>query len=152
MMKNAILNLPMRLTRKNTAIEVDEELQFHIAMLERKYSQQGMSADAANAAALRRFGNVDRIKKQCVNISQRNGPLRRVLKASSILIALLGLSIWILSSEYKVARIGNLLIVIALAGRLLLYVRGLGTSTFLPAAKQRSLSVFTDTPEDGART
>ena len=151
-MKNAIVNLPMRLTRKNTASEVEEELQFHISMLEHKYSQQGMSADTANAAALRRFGNVNRIKKHCVNISQRNGPLRRVLKASSILIALIGLSIWILSSEYKVARIGNILIVIALAGRLLLYVRGLGTSTFLPGTKQRSLSVFSDTPEGGART
>ena len=151
-MKNAIVNLPMRLTRKNTAIEVEEELQFHISMLERKYSQQGMSGDAANAAALRRFGNVDRIRKQCVNISQRSGPLRRVLKASSILIALIGLSIWILSSEYKVARIGNILIVIALAARLLLYVRGLSTPTFLPATKQTSLSVFSDPPEGGART
>jgi hypothetical protein len=138
--------------RSKTASDVEEELRFHVEMLERKYAQQGMPDTRAKAAALKRFGNLERVRKQCVDISRRNGPLRRVLKASSILVALIGLSISILSSEYKVARIGNILIVIALAGRLLLYVRGLGTSAFLPAAKQTSSSVFTDTPEDGART
>ena len=138
--------------RTKTAYDVEEELRFHVEMLERKYSQQGMSPNAANAAALRRFGNVDRIKKQCVNIRQRNGPLRRVLKAFSILVALIGLSIWILSSEYKVARIGSMLIMIAIAGRLLLYVRGLSPWTFLPGTKQTSQSLFSNTPEGGART
>ena len=146
-MKIALPNLSMK-----AAVEVEEELQFHIDMLERKYAQQGMSDARAKAAALKRFGNLERVKKQCVDISRRSGPLRRVLKAALILIALIGLSIWILSPEYKVARIGNILIVIAVAGRLLLYVRGLSTPTFLPATKRTSLSVFSDPPEGGART
>ena len=37
-----------------------------------------------------------------------------------------GLVIQTLSSDYKVARIGGVLIMIAIFGRLLLYVRGLG--------------------------
>jgi len=151
-MKIALHN-PLTLPNHNRTVgEVDDELQFHIAMLELKYAEQGMSASQSKAAALKRFGNLERVKKQCVDISRRNSFLQRVFKTSSILIALIGFSIWILSSEYRVARIGNILIVIALAGRLLLYVRGLGTSTFLPASRQTSLSVFTDTPEDGART
>ena len=108
--------------RKHTAFEVEEELQFHIDMLERKYAQQGMPD--AHAKALKRFGNLERVKKQCVNISRRSSLLRRVLKASSILIALTGLVIHTLSSDYKVARIGTMLITIAVFARLLIYVRG----------------------------
>jgi len=107
---------------KKTALEVEEELQFHIDMLERKYAQQGMPD--AHAKALQRFGNIERVKKQCVNISLRNSLLRRVLKTSSILIALTGLAIYILNSDYKVGRIGTMLITIAVSGRLLIYVRG----------------------------
>jgi len=135
-MKIALRNLLMRPNRTKTAFEVEEELRFHIEMLERKYAQQGMPD--AKAAALKRFGNLERVKKQCVNIRRRNSLLRRVLKISSILIALTGLLIHTLSSDYKVARIGSMLIMIAVAGRLLLYVRG--------------LSPVSDTPKDAAQT
>ena len=111
--------------KKKTAFEIEEELQFHIEMLERKYAQQGMSDAHAKSAALKRFGNLERVRKQCVNIRLRNSLLRRILKISSILIALTGLTIHILTSDYKVARIGTMLIAIAVMGRLLLYVRGL---------------------------
>ena len=120
-MKIALHNVFVRPRRKKTAFEVEEELQFHIDMLERKYAQQGMPD--AHAKALKRFGNLERVKKQCMNISRRSGLLRRVLKASSILIALTGLAIHTLSSDYKVARIGTMLITIAVFGRLLIYVR-----------------------------
>lgn len=137
---------------KGTPLEVEEELQFHIEMLEQKYTQHGMPAAEAKAAALRRFGNVERIKQQCVDISRRNSPLRRILKTSSILIALTGLAIHALSSDYKVARIGTMLITIAIAGRLLLYVRGLSPWTFLSGTKATSLSVLTDAPQKARNT
>jgi len=150
-MKIAIVNLLMRPNRKKIAFEVEEELQFHIEMLERKYAQQGMSDAPAKAAALKRFGNLERVKKHCVDISRRNTLLRRVLKVSSILIALTGLAIHAVSPDYRVARIGSVLIMIAVAGRLLLYVRGLSPWIFLSGTKT-SLSVVTDTPQDAART
>ena len=112
------------MTRK-TALDVEEELQFHIEMIERKYTQEGMSAAEAKAAASRRFGNLETVKRQCVTIRKRSSSLQRVLKLSLILIALAGLAILMLSSDYKVGRIGSVLIMIAIAGRLLLYVRGL---------------------------
>ena len=127
-------------------------MRFHIEMLEHKYAQQGMSIADAKAAALRRFGNLDRVTKQCVHITRRNTLLRRVLKTASIVIALIGLSIHILSPDLKIAHIGDTLIMIAVAGRLLLYVRGLGSWSFFPATKQPSLSVVTDTPKDAPRT
>jgi hypothetical protein len=148
-MRMEITDLLMRPDK--TSLQVDEELQFHIEMLERKYTQNGMSATQANEAALRRFGNLDRIKKQCVDISRRNSLLRRFLKTSTILLALTGLSIHILGSDYRVARIGHTLIMIALSGRLLLYVRGLNPWTLPPGVKETSLSIVTET-EDGVRT
>ena len=115
-------------TRK-TSLDVEEELQFHIEMLERKYTQQGMSAAEATAAASRRFGKLETVKRQCVTIRKRSSPLQRFLKISLVLIALAGLAIHMLSSDYKVERIGSVLIMIAIAGRLLLYVRGLTLPT-----------------------
>lgn len=150
-MKITLRNLLARLNRRKTAFEVEEELQFHIEMLERDYAQQGMSDSHARAAALRRFGNFERIKKQCVNISLRNTLLRRVLKMSTLLIALTGFAIRVSSTDYKVARMGTVIIMIAIAGRLLLYVRGLSPWTYLSGTKT-SLSIVTETPKDTARS
>lgn len=134
-MKNAIAKLLMTTGRNKPASEVEEELQFHIEMLERKYAQQGLCAADAKAAAAKRFGSLERVKKECVDISSRNSFLRRVLKFTTILVALMGLSITLSSSDFKVARIGHLLITIAVLVRLLLYVRGLGASNFFPKSK-----------------
>ena len=114
--------------RNNHAFEVEEELRFHIEMLEHKYAQQGMCAADANAAAMKRFGNLERVKRQCVNISTRNSFVVRFLKTSAILIALAGIAIQLSSSDYKIERMGHVLVIIAVLGRLLLYVRGLGIS------------------------
>ena len=121
--------------QKKTAFEVEEELQFHLEMLERKYTQQGMSTADAEAAATRRFGNLERVKWQCVNIRSRNSLVVRILKTSLILIALAGLAIHFLAPDYKIERIGHLLIMIAVTGRLLLYVRGLTPSAILDPNK-----------------
>ena len=135
----------MKPNRKQTTFDVEEELRFHIEMLQGNYTRNGMSAAEAKTAAARRFGNVERVKRQCVDIRRRNSLLQRVLKTSTILIALIGLSIHFLASNYKVERIGNTLIMIAIAGRLLIYVRGLGPSSFL---RTNATSVITGTPDD----
>lgn len=149
-MKISLPNVLMHSNRKRTASDVEEELRFHVEMLERKYAQQGRSDP--KAAALKRFGNLERVKTQCVDISRRNSFQRRIFKAFSILIALTGLAIKTFSVDYRIARVGGVLIMIAIGGRLLLYVRGLSPWTFLPGTKPTSLSVFPDAPDDGART
>jgi len=144
----AIANLFKNPNRKQILFEVEDELRFHIEMLERKYVRDGMSAGAAKAAALRRFGSLERAMKQCVNIRSRNSLLRRVLKVSSVLLGLTGLSIRILSSNLKVDHIGDLLVMIAISGRLLLYVRGLSPLTFLSGTNETCPSIVTETPKD----
>ena len=131
--------------QQRTALDIEEELLFHVEMLERKYIQLGMSAEEARTAALRRFGNLDRVKRQCVTISKRTSRLRRVLKTSSIFLILAGLSIRLTAFDYRVGRVGDTLIMIAIAGRFLLYVRGLSPWTFFPRTEDSSLSLVTHT-------
>lgn len=150
-MKLAIPNLFKHSNRKQIVFEVEDELQFHIEMLERKYVQDGMSAAAAKAAALRRFGSLERAMKQCVEIRSRNSLLRRVLNTSAIILGLTGLAIRILSSNVNVDHMGDILIMIAIAGRLLLYVRGLSPSTFLSGTNETCPSVVTETPHDASK-
>ena len=147
-MKITITNLFKNRNRKQIVFEVEDELQFHIEMLERKYVRDGMSAAAAKAAALRRFGSLERAMKQCVDIRSRNSLLRRILKTSLILLGLTGLSIRLLSSKLKVDHIGDILIMIAISGRLLLYVRGLSPASFLSGTNETCPSIVTETPED----
>ena len=150
-MKFAIPNLFKNLNRKQIVFEVEDELQFHIEMLERKYVQDGMSAAAAKAAALRRFGSLERAMKQCVDIRSRNSLLRRVLKPSLILLGLTGLSIRILSSAVNFDHLGVILIMIAISGRLLLYVRGLSPSIFLSGTNETCPSIVTESPQDSSK-
>jgi hypothetical protein len=150
-MKSEIANLFKNFNRKQIVFEVEDELRFHIEMLERKYAQDGMSAAAAKAAALRRFGSLERAMKQCVNIRSRNSLLRRVLKTSLILIGLIGLSLRMLGSDLNIHHIGDILIMIAISGRLLLYVRGLSPSNFLSGTNETCPSIVTETPRDGAK-
>ena len=148
-MKTILAKLFRNPYRKQLVFEVEDELQFHIEMLERKYVQDGMSSAAAKAAALRRFGSLEKAMKQCVDIRSRNSLRRRVLKASLIILGLIGLSIRILSTERNLDHMGDLLIMIAIAGRLLLYVRGLSPSTFLSGTDETCPSIVT--PRDNSK-
>ncbi len=111
--------------------EVEEELRFHLELLTEALLQQDMSQEEANAAAFRRFGNVDQIKAQCVQISRRNRPVVRALKSFLILVFLMGVLVRVFSPEYHVTHVGDILIAVGALGRLLVYVRGLNPSSFL---------------------
>ena len=143
MMKTSIDDWFKSFNRQQMTFDVEDELQFHIEMLERKYVQDGMSATAAKAAALRRFGSLERAMKQCVAIRSRNSLRRRVLKTSLILLGLTGFLIRLLSSDRNVDHIGDILIMIAISARLLLYVRGLNPSTFLSGTNETCPSIVT---------
>ena len=129
------------LTRLPTELEVEEELRLHIDLLLRENIQRGMSPEAARTATLKRFGNFDRVRNECVEICRRSCPLQRAFKICLILLALTGLVVRIVSIDRHVAHIGVTLIAIAVAGRLLLYVRSLTPSRFIQSNKPTSLSL-----------
>ena len=128
--------------RRELELEVEEELRLHIDFLLRDNIQRGMSPEAARNATLKRFGNFDRVRNECVEICRRSCPLQRAFKICLILLALTGLIVRIVSIDRHVAHIGVTLIAIAITGRLLLYVRSLTPSRFLQRNKSTSLSLF----------
>ena len=118
--------------------EVEEELQFHLEMLTEHQLQYVDTPEEARAFALRRFGNVDEIKDECVEISKRKRPLTRALKSFLILTFLFGIFVRIFATELHVDRVGQMLIVISVMGQLFLYVRGLKPSGFRPKSDASS--------------
>jgi len=61
----------LRFIRRDVAADVDEELEFHIAMREQRNLALGMSPGSARADAVERFGDVDGVRKRLVNHDAR---------------------------------------------------------------------------------
>jgi hypothetical protein len=109
--------------------DVDEELHFHLESLTEELHQD-MSLPEAKNAALRRFGDVQQIKEECVEISKNGHPLMRALRAFLIALFLLGVLVSVYGTTLQVVRVGRVLMVIAILSRLFLYVRSLNPSSF----------------------
>jgi len=117
--------------REEAATEIDEELRFHVELLTQEHQRQDMSREAAEGAALRRFGNVERIKDQCLAIRRRSQPILIALNSLLILVFLSGIVVRVLSNTLNIRRMGDLLIAIPILSGLLLYVRNSNASSFV---------------------
>ena len=124
--------------------EVEEELRFHLELLTEALLQQDLSLEEANDAARKRFGNVEQIRDQCVQISRGNHPAIRALKSFLILVFLVGVLVRVFSPEYHVTHVGDILIAVGVLGRLLVYVRGLNPSSFLSRPETSSPLMLND--------
>lgn len=111
--------------------EIDEELRFHLDLLTEALLQPDMSLAEAKCAALKRFGNVEQIRDQCVEISRKNHPSIRALMSFLILVFLVGVLVRVFGTEFHVTRVGDVLIAVGTLGRLWVYVHGLNPSSFL---------------------
>src|SRR5262245_50884699 len=70
--------MPRWLWKKSVDDEVDEELDFHLEMRTREHMARGLDPDAARAAALRSFGDFERVKSACREIGRkRDTDMRR---------------------------------------------------------------------------
>ena len=110
--------------------EIEEELRFHLEMLTEEQLRQDLSFADARNAALERFGDVERVKNQCVEISKSGHPLMWALRAFLIPVFLAGVLVRVFNTELDFIRVGDTLMMIAVLGRLLLYLRGLHPSSF----------------------
>ena len=131
MMKVLTERFSRNLSRHEIEREVDEELRFHLDSLTQENLRQDISWEEAKSAATRRFGNVEQIRGECVEISRRNRPFMLAIKSSLILILLIGVLVRALNTELHFTRLGDLLIAIPVLSWLFLYVRGLKPSSFL---------------------
>lgn len=126
--------------RKEIEREIEEELNFHLELLTERQLQQDISPEDARVVALERFGNIQRIKDQCVAIRKNSSPFLRALKSFLAVVFLSGLLVRMLNTNLDIRHIGELLIALPVLTHLLLYVRGVGPS-HLPK-HQTSLSLM----------
>jgi len=76
---------PLRLGRPGVDEEVDAELEFHLAMRARELMARGMSEREARQAALERFGDVRRARRECRALGhQREQRMRLVQYLSEL--------------------------------------------------------------------
>lgn len=103
--------------------EVEEELRFHLEMRTQECLKLGMTPEQASAEALRRFGDVAKIKSDCLKIGNRNRPVVRALKVSLIAAFVGGMVLHITAADIFIRHVGDVLILNAVLGRALLHVR-----------------------------
>jgi hypothetical protein len=126
------------LDRKQFEQTVEDELQLHIDLLTQQYLQQGLSFEEAREAAMKRFGNMSEVKNECVKIGERNNSFLLLLKLGLLSLFLFGVLMRIFIPGVNFRHLADLMMAVAVLGRLFMYVRGLNPSFFLP--KQNTLS------------
>jgi hypothetical protein len=139
---NSYLELLLnRFDRRAFEREVEEELQFHIEMQAHVYENQGLTPSEAHARAVLRFGDFAQIKTQCIRIGKQNSARTWAMKLLFTIAFLVGVLIRVLSSEFHLTRVGDLMIMIAVFGGLLLYGKRTGTTMFEPKQKSFRLGL-----------
>lgn len=122
--------------------QVEEELRFHCEMLTHEYQEGGLSEEAARDAAGRRFGDVERIQAQCVEISRRNRPAVKLLKLFLLMSFMTGVWLRLRGVDLNFLHLGNLLMAIGVLGQLLLRLRGLTATGSLAVKRSPPLSLL----------
>jgi hypothetical protein len=143
-MKASIEGLFRRFDPQRADRDIDEELRFHLELLTEALQQEDMSLAEAKNAALKRFGNVEQIRDQCVEISSRTRPSIRALKFLLILVFLAGVLVRVFSTHINFTHMGDILMAVGVLGRLLVYVRGLNPSSFVSKPEPSSRIILTD--------
>ncbi len=108
--------------------EVAEELRFHCEMLAQEYQARGLSAQAAKTLASQRFGDIDRIQGECVAIRKRNRRAVKLLKITFAIFFVAGVLLRVADQGAPFTHLGDVMVMTAVLGRLLLHARGLRTT------------------------
>jgi hypothetical protein len=133
-----------RLDSRRAHLEVEEELQFHLDLLTEELCRQDMSREEAQATALGRFGNVEQIRNECVRIARRNHPLVSALKWFFGFVFVAGVLVRVFGSDYHVTRVGDILMMVGVLSRLLLYLRVMNLSMFVSKPDESSVIKLND--------
>jgi hypothetical protein len=126
--------------------DLDEELRYHVEMLTVENIAAGMSAKNAKAEALRRFGNIERIKSQCraVHRGSLSGAARWVMG----LVVACGALLWASPQPAQVSILGEMLIITIVLCRLLMYLRAWPVLTGSSASHASESSLLRATARD----
>lgn len=126
--------------------EVDEEFRFHIDTQAHDYESRGLSHDEAREMAEARFGDVARIKKECLRISYGKSVLIWILNSVFMFSLVMGLFLRVLVPESHVNRVGDVMMMIGGLGILLVYAKQAGSMVFKSSATPFRLGLKTESP------
>jgi hypothetical protein len=143
---NVLTGLFRRLDSRRAQLEIEEELQFHLDLLTEELCRQNMPRDEAQITALRRFGNLEQIRNECVRIARRNHPVVSALKWFFGFVFVTGVLVRVFSPEYHLTRVGDVLMAVGVLSRLLLYLRGMNPSAYISKPDDSTLIKLNDVP------
>lgn len=121
---------------------VEEELLFHCEMLAEEYQEMGLSEEAAKDATRKRFGNLEHVQAECVEITRRSRPVIKVLKLFLLAFFITGLWLRIADANNYFNHLGDVMMATAVLCRLFLHVKGLRATGFQSIKKGSPLSIL----------
>ena len=121
-----LLNLFKR--KRTIEDEVDEELRFHLDMQTVDYAIRGLSDEESKAMAKARFGDVEKIRTECIRIGSRRTVLLWFLNSVFLFNLFVGLVLRVIAPVLTVRRVGDVMMMIGGLGILLVYAKQAGTS------------------------
>ena len=143
----SIFDLLSRRTRKSKIeTEVDDELNFHIDMQTGDYLREGLSREKSRQLAETRFGDVERIRKECVAIGSGRSFAIWMISIVFLICLMSGLMLRMLISEQHVNRVGDVMMMIGGLGILLVYAKQAGARVFNSDANTLKLGLRANTP------
>jgi hypothetical protein len=141
---NVFTALIRRLDSRQAQLEIEEELQFHLDLLTAEHCRQDMTWDEARARAIKSFGNVEKIRDQCVRIARRSHPVVVALKWFLGFVFVTGVLVRVFSPEFHITRVGNILMAVGALSRLLLYLRGMNPASYVSQPDDSTLIKLND--------
>ena len=72
-----VFRLPFR---RRVETDIDDEIAFHIAMREESLRRKGLAGEQAREAAQRRFGDVEHVRRECVEIDRGRARRQRAME------------------------------------------------------------------------
>ena len=129
-MKNFLKSITRRSRQSSIENEVEEELHFHIDMQTCDYESRGITPEESRVMAEARFGDIEKIKSECISISTGKTFLTWVLTFVFLTSLIVGLIVRVLSPEMHVTRVGDVMMMIGGLGILLVYAKRAGSMVF----------------------
>jgi len=101
------------------------------------YTSLGITLEESQAMAKARFGDVEKIKGECISISTGNTFVTWVLTFVFLMTLIVGLIVRALSPEMHITRVGHVMIMIGGLGILLVYAKRAGSMMFTNSSSVR---------------
>jgi len=107
-----------------------------------EFESRGITRDKSEVMAKQRFGNVEKIRSECIQISARRTVMSWLLNMLFLLSLIVGLILRLVIPETHFNRVGDVMMMIGGLGILLVYAKQCGANVF-SSTSQKPLGLNT---------